>query len=66
MGTYSNVVWTSGAISPQHFQQQQRYYDYVFSHQLNALTRFFMGLRTSKSTGNYYGLGVSVFQPHPG
>lgn len=44
MGTHSNVVWTSGAISPQHFQQQQRHYDYVFSHQLNTLTRYFYGL----------------------
>lgn len=45
MATMKNkVVWQEGTfVQPQHFQQQQRYNDYLLAHRLNALGDFTWG-----------------------
>lgn len=45
MATMKNkVVWQEGTfVQPQHFQQQQRYNDYVLTHRLNAQVEFAWG-----------------------
>ena len=57
MGTHSNVVWVNGAVRPQHFQQQQRYYDYLLSHQLNTLNRYFYGFSYLEVNREFLRLG---------
>lgn len=57
MGTHSNVVWVNGAVRPQHFQQQQRYYDYLLSHQLNTLNSYFYGFSHLEVNREFLRLG---------
>ncbi|PHI31685.1 type VI secretion system baseplate subunit TssK [Budvicia aquatica] len=57
MGTQSNVVWLNGAIGPQHFQQQQRYHEYLSSHLLNMLNCYFYGFSHLEINREYLRLG---------
>ncbi|VFS52559.1 Uncharacterized protein conserved in bacteria [Budvicia aquatica] len=57
MGTHSNVVWVNGAVRPQHFQQQQRFYDYLLSHQLNTLNSYFYGFSHLEVNREFLRLG---------
>lgn len=45
MATIKNkVIWQEGLfVQPQHFQQQQRYNDYILRNRLNAQSDFFWG-----------------------
>lgn len=45
MPTKNRVIWREGTfVRPQHFQQQQRHLDYLFSNQLLALNKYNYGL----------------------
>ncbi|OCG39358.1 type VI secretion system-associated protein [Gilliamella sp. Fer2-1] len=57
MGTHSNVIWVNGAVRPQNFQQQQRYYDYLLSHHLNFINNYFYGFSTLELNREFLRLG---------
>lgn len=57
MGSHSNVIWVNGAVRPQNFQQQQRYYDYLLSHQLNLMNHYFYGFTALELNREFLRLG---------
>lgn len=57
MGSHSNVIWVNGAVRPQNFQQQQRYYDYLLSHHLNIINHYFYGFSTLELNREFLRLG---------
>ena len=57
MGTHSNVIWVNGAVRPQNFQQQQRYYDYLLSHHLNLMNHYFYGFSILELNREFLRLG---------
>jgi type VI secretion protein, VC_A0114 family len=54
----NRVIWREGMfIKPQHFQQQQRYADYVLHARFSALGDYFYGLQSLSINEDYLGLG---------
>ena len=43
--THNRVIWREGLfVRPQHFQQQQRHWDYQLQNRLRSLTSFHYGI----------------------
>jgi type VI secretion system protein ImpJ len=63
MSSRNRVIWAEGLfIKPQHFQQQQRYFEYVTDERLTSVNSYLYGVSQLELNPEYLGFGRIAIQ----